>query len=231
MKNPLILCLFLFVIVNSCAPEFVNDARILATGTLTDGNGNTLPNKQVNLYIRNFSGFIDDYQTQYLVGSGISNEDGSFDVVGLLAYDENFFIAINGDDEHVDYIYQTSIGNQLPSNLAFELGTVFLKRKATASFNITRASSPGTSISYSISYQIPYCFEVYEEGILVPEMSNCYTQDSISGLLNDDNPNGTASMNSTVGSMLTFTYSINGQPEVTETFTIDQPNFSYEFTY
>lgn len=230
MSNFLRLC-FLCVLISNCAPEFVNDTRILAKGTLVDGAGVPIANRKVNINARNYPVLSDTNQNRYLLGSNITRSDGSFEVVALLVYNEDVYISINGGDDSVDYIYKTRIGDFVPNNLTFDLGTVVLRKKATVNYSISRTSAPGNSIAFSFSYQSPNCVEVYEFGVLIPEMSDCYSEQVRNGNLDDDNPDFSSQFESTLGSTVVFSYSINGAPTTTESFVIDQTTLDYEFNY
>lgn len=215
----------------SCAPEFEFNTRILVKGNLQDENGAPLVDKNIRVYTRNFPGFLVDNQTQYVLGENKSSVDGSFEVTSLFEIDDKFYIAIDGDDTHINYLYQTSTETYRPNNLTFDLGTIVLKKKAIFNFSISRVSATGTTLNYSISFQSPNCMEIFEEGILVPELSNCYTDSIRNGTLDETNPDATIQLNTTLNSIITFAYSINNEPMITESITVDQPNFTYAFTY
>lgn len=221
------------LLLTSCTPELEPNKRILVKGFVLDSEGRGLSGHEVNVYTRRSSGFfIFSYgEDEYLIGSGKTISDGSFSVTSLSDRDDDFAITIDGKESYTDYSYATETQNYSPPDLIYELGNVLLKKKAKVNYTITRISGAGISISYSFSFQSPNCYEVYEEGVLNPQVSDCFTDVTINGFLNDNAPDISREFTTVLGSVITFMYSIDEQPMITETFTVDQTNDTYEFTY
>lgn len=225
-------CLILFLFSVGCTPEFDSNKRILVTGIVLDSEGQGISGSQVNVYTKRSSGFLYAFgQDEYLLGSGTTSLDGSFNITSLSDRDNDFAITVDGGQDYSNYVYATETQDFSPTNLTFDIGNVNLLNKAVVDFSIARVSGSSNSISYSFSYQNPECFEVYEEGVLNQDLSDCYSERITGGASNENNPDMDGQLITTLGSVVTFNYSINEEPEVSETFTVDQVNFTYDFTY
>ncbi len=224
---------FTLCLLFSCTPELEPNQRILVKGIVLDSEGQALGGHEVQVYSEVTYGYFVFFYSrdEYLLGSGQTEPDGSFSVTSLSDKDRNFSVFIDGQELYSDYQYVTETLEYPSSESSFDIGTVNLKDKATLNFSITRTSPSGTNISYSLTYQIPGCSEVYQDGVLNTELSDCYSEQVIGNMLNENNPDEAGQLETTLGSVVTFSYSINEQPTITETFIIDQPNYTYEFTY
>lgn len=219
--------------VIACEPEFERNQRVLVKGVVMDSEGQGLENYDVRIYTRASTGFFIFFHSEddYLLGSGTTASDGSFNITSLSDRDRDFSIFVDGQEVHTDYLYAAETQDYFPPNSTFDLGNVTLKSKAAVDFSIIRNSPAGTTISYSLSYQTPTCAEVYEQGELNPDLSECYLDYTIWDNLSDSNPDETHEFETTLGSVITLSYSINEEPTVIETFTVDQLINTYEFTY
>ncbi|MGJ8591642.1 MAG: hypothetical protein ACSHXF_03795 [Aquaticitalea sp.] len=214
-----------------CGPDFQTNKRVLIKGQLLNDIGAPLEDIDVSAFTLNENDFQGNIENGYLLGRNKSGSDGSIAVVCLLDVNSDFFIRVNGLDNYIDYTYVFKTDLPEPENLSIDIGTVTLRQKAEINVLFTRISPVGTSIDYTILYQNPYCVEVYEDDDLILEESSCYEEISMIDNFDGTNTNFTNGFMSLLGSTVTIIYSINNQPETTETFTIDQPNYTYEFSY
>lgn len=214
-----------------CGPDYQTNKRVLIKGQIQNYMGEPLGNIEVSAFTLTDDYLFGNQQNGYLLGRNQSQADGSINVVCLLDVDSDFFIRVNGFEDYIDYSYAFKTDLPEPENLVVDMGTIILQKRAVVTFNFTRTSSMDASIEYSISYQNPICYEVYEDNNLITPESSCYEETNFSNTLDADTTTFSTDFNSILGSTFTLTYSINNEPELTETFTIDQPNSSYEFTY
>ena len=75
------------------------------------------------------------------------------------------------------------------------------------------------------------CNEVYMNEELIEEESFCFNTETFGGNLSNDNPTVDKNFSSIVGSDVVFTYSVNGAPQITQTLTIDQTDYEFNFRY
>lgn len=233
MKNVLHLFLFLAfsLMFMQCGPDYQTNKRVLIKGQLQNSNGEPLGNIDVSAFTLTDNYFQGNQPNGYLLGRNKSQVDGSIAVVCLLDVESDFFVRVNGIEDYIDFSYVFKTDLPEPENLVVDMGTVTLRKKARVTFYFTRTSPVGTTIDYTISYQNPFCAVVYEDNNLLSEESSCYEQITITNNQDSDNTTFMNVFESVLGSNFTFTYSIDNQPEITETITIDQSNFTYEFTY
>jgi hypothetical protein len=234
--NKFYLFIFLTLIVLSCEVQFDRNVRIESAGSVIDENNAAMPNVFVGVYTESarFTGFYPSPgagSNRFLLGSGFSNETGSFSVTSLFDSDQDFFIFVDGEESHTSYLYSTNTYKFEPENFLFNLGEIELKSKAQTNVNITRSSPPGTTLDFLIIYQSPLCEEVFVNGELDEDLTNCYREETILRNLDDDDPDYTGSFNSFVSGTIKFIYRINGGSQITENFVINQANYDVDFTY
>ncbi|WP_407556383.1 hypothetical protein [Winogradskyella sp. 4-2091] len=234
MKRKLIilpvLCLFLSTF--SCVDRFEDDTRILVTGQVINEAGDPVENAIISVYTRRPRGiFVSSGFDEYVLGRGYTNESGEFSVTSVLDLDDEFSIEIDAEDELSKYRYYTSTINYVPPSLVYDLNIIELKALGTLNYNITRTSGEGTTLDYRFKYTNINCVEYYEQGSFDENQSYCYNDLLDFGFLNDNNTEVEHSLNTVLGTIIEFTYSINNQSEITETFTIDQSNYEFTFSY
>lgn len=215
-------------------PVFEADTRVLIKGILQTEDGQGLSNREIGVYTQRGSGILFSFgnsQNDYLLGRGYSDNNGSFSITSLYDRDDDFYIGINGEEIYSNYIYATSTRNYTPSNLTFNLGIITLRKLATINYQITRTSPVGTTLTYSFTIEDTNCVEHFENGILDPNLSSCFDTFGIFGTLNDDMPDISSSKKTNLASTVIFQYSINGEPEITETFIVNQENYDFSFSY
>lgn len=225
----------LLIMLQNCETRFEDDTRILVKGTIEDGLGNPIPDVEISVYRGELFVFLfaplPSFDDEYLLGQNYSNSEGEFSVTSLYDKDQYFKIILDAGDAYTQYIYQSNTEDYIPSDLTFNLDAVTLYKLGTLNFAISRTSGDGNSIEYTFRYSSPLCVEYYEEEIINIEESNCYRDEFFNGTLNDENPNIESQFNVSVGTQVEFTYSVNGAPEITETFIINQENYEFTFSY
>jgi len=230
-----ILVLGLLFLLLSCETRFETNTRVLVKGKVVDDFGQPISNAEISVYTQKGTGYIltpgPSGEDEYLLGRNICNADGTFSVTSIFDEDVDFFIEVVSDNNFSEYIYKTSTLFYTPENLVFDLQTVTLKELVNVNYNISRVSGEGNSISYTFTFIDDFCIEVFEEGELIENESYCFQDIELNGTLNDNLPNIERNFSSVLGSIVEFTYSINNQPEVSETFTIGQENYEFTFTY
>lgn len=231
MKNKfrLIVCL-LFVV--SCNTEFEKNTRVLVKGNLIDQNNSPIVEAEVSVYTRRATGFF-SYPggIDFLLGRYHSNIDGSFSVTSLFDKSMVFSIEIDAGEYFSRYSYVTNTVEYSPEDLVFDLQTQMLKKLSKVNFNITRASARGTSIRFNFIFQDTNCIEFFDQGNLDPLQSSCFIDSQIGGVLNDTTPEISSLFITALGSTVSFSYSINEEPEITQSITIDQENYDFNFSY
>jgi hypothetical protein len=225
------LSLFLvgFFFYYSCEVRFEPNTRILVLGTIVDELNEPIENAEIKVYsTRATSLFSDD---DFLLGRNFSKQDGTFEIVSLFDRTDDFSIEIYKDNNFSKYTYLTSTNDNAPANLEINIGTIPLKRIGKVHFNITRESGGGNDIVYSFKFRSIECIEFYTDDELDIDQSFCYEEIFSNGSLNDFNPDIEGSFNTTYGTIVEFTYSLNGQNSITDTFLVDQENYDFSFTY
>lgn len=235
MKVNFLIILILLLSFFSCTTRFENNTRILVKGRVIDDNGNPISNAQISVYTQRSNGVWSlpspSGNDEYVLGRNYSDSNGDFSVTSLFDTDADFSIEINAGSDYARYGYYTSTTNYMPSDLVFDLENVELKRIGDFNYNISRISGEGNSINFTFRYENTYCNQFFLEEELIEEQSYCFENDFYSRTLNDNNPDIESSFYSTIGSTVEFVYSINDQPEIIETFIINEPTYEFTFTY
>jgi len=228
--------LLLIILSYACVPRFESNTRLLTVGNIEDQNGTPLSDIDVTVYTQVYSSygfffFVSATEDEFELGSGHSKNDGTFSIISLFDKDDDFTIALKGDSTYTDYFYATSTANFAEDDLTFDLGTISLKKLANFELLINRVSPVGTELNVNLTYQFPKCLEFYEDGNLIEEQSSCY-ENRVVNLNFPPNESGFSQTYETfLASTVTISYSIDGASEISETFSIDQDNYSYEINY
>jgi hypothetical protein len=233
MKKKAILCSVIFIFFNffGCSPSFEDNIRILVKGVIKDQENNPISNAEIKVYTRDASGFFTFSDSEYLLGQNTSQSNGVFAVTSMFDKDADFSIQINAGVNYTKYVYQTSTENYTPSDLVFNLETIVLKQLGNVNFNITRTSGEGNTIQFSFKYVNDLCVEFFDEGVIDTNQSFCFEELTIGTTLGDNRPDFENNFIIPFGTIVEFTYSINEQPEVIETFIINQENYEFLFNY
>ena len=220
-------CLF---VLFSCEVPFEDDARLLVKGQILDENNQPISGADIAVSTREGEGFIFGTDLEFL-GEVKSTSDGTFEIITLLGRDREFVVDVFIDNDYTRYRYITNTEFFTPTNYTIDLGVVPIKRKADFNFNITRTSPPDIELHYTLEYKNNFCNEVYVNEQLDEDQTNCYETQSFGEILNNNNPNISTQIQSFIGAEVTFIYSINGQVEESQTITIDQSEYEFNFNY
>ncbi len=212
----------------SCEVPYDNNARLLIKGQLLDENDLPISGGDVEVYVRGEGGIGGNAVN---LGTALSDGSGSFKIITLLGRDDNFVIEVEVNEDYTTYQYRTNLEEFTPTDYLIDLGLVPIKSRATLNYNIERTSPEGTEFEYRFEFESTECKQVYIEEELVEEESRCFLSDIRSDILNDENPTSTSTIQTTLGSDVFFTYSINGQPEITQQITLDQLENAFNFEY
>ncbi|WP_179009268.1 hypothetical protein [Winogradskyella forsetii] len=220
-------CLF---ILFSCEVPFEDNARLLVKGRVLDENNQPISDADIAVSTREGEGFIFGTDLEFL-GDVQSASDGTFEIITLFGRDQKFVVDVFIDNDYTSYRYITDTEFFTPTDYTIDLGVVPIKRKADFNFNITRTSPPDIELQYTLEYMNNFCSEVYVDEQLDEDQTNCYETQSFGGILNNNNPNTSTQIQSFIGAEVTFSYSINGQVEESQTITIDQSEYDFNFNY
>ncbi len=228
--------LIIFTCLLQCEVPYKDNTRLLIKGKIVDENNQPILNSEIKVFVRRDSDFLfslgaSNENDGVFLGRATSANDGTFSIITLLGEDEDFVIEIYGGDDYSKYMYRTNTETFIPDDYLIDLETIILARRAAFEFNITRTSPTGTELQYNFDYFSIPCLEVYDNGVLNEEETSCYEQRNRNRFLNDERPDSLGDFFSFLGSEVVFTYSINGQPEVTEILTIDETEVQFNFNY
>lgn len=235
IMKPYLIVFLIALVLYSCEVNFEQDSRIIVEGTVVNEVEEPVGGAQISVYTRRANGgFITapgpSGSSDYLLGRNFSSENGTFQVVSLLDRDEDFSI-IAARENYSTYEYARSTVDYLPEDLTFDLETIVLKEVGTINYNIQRDSGLDQSIAFSFVYIEPYCLAYYNEEGLVLESSYCFEERSFSRTLNNNLPNLEGNFKTPLGTIVEFTYTINDNEQITETFILDQENYEFTFSY
>lgn len=218
------ICLLLLI---GCQPkEFEKNTRILVIGNVVDQNNIAIENASIKIFtedevgsIFNIFPFVPTFNQTFNLGSTNTNLSGEFSVVSLLNRSNNFIVSVEKDENYAPYLIKTSVFDYTPDNLTVDVNTITLKEKSHFDLVLNNQNTSAT-IDVTFDYEIPFCAEVYEEGILQENLSNCYPFETFAVSLQGED--FFKSFNSTTGSSLQIRYSINNQPEMVETIILNE---------
>ena len=235
LKLNALLVFGLLTLLLNCEVPFDNNARLLVKGQVIDENNNPISGAEIGVFVRRDDNFAFNTGPSgsggKLLGNDISATDGTFSIITLLGRDSNFAVEVYVNQDYTNYTYRTDTQNFTPTNFLIDLETVRVNRRAEFNYNITRMSLEGTELQYSFEYQNSFCSETYISEQLNVDETFCFETNSLGGNLNTDNPEVSNAFPSFVSSQVTFTYSINGQPQESQILTIDQPEYEFNFSY
>ena len=219
----------ILIAVFSCEDtEIQNNIRVLVIGNVTDQNTQPIANASIRVYA-DADAFGAD---RVLLGEGVSDASGNFNVTSLFGPNELFLVDISFGDQFSTYRYQTNTEEFTPGDLTFNLETIELKAIANFNYNIIRESGEDNTLQYSFSYFDADCVEVYEDGVLNETQSNCNGMRFIGSTLNNLSPNvENRSFIVPLQSQVEFTYSLNEGDEISEIITINSAEYAFEFSY
>lgn len=230
MKFKLLSVICFLGLTFSCEVPFVDNARLLVKGQVFDENNQPISGANIAVSAREGEGFIFGTELEFL-GDVQSASDGTFEIITLLGRDSKFVVEVWLNNDYTRYQYITNTEIFTPTDYTIDLGVVPIKRKANFNFNITRTSPPDIELQYTLEYKNDFCKEVYVNEMIDEEQTFCYETQSLGGILDNDNPETSSEIQSFFGAEVLFTFSINGQPEQSQTITIDQSEYEFNFNY
>ncbi|SHH65372.1 carboxypeptidase-like regulatory domain-containing protein [Winogradskyella jejuensis] len=222
------LALLLLLLFLNCADTQVdNNVRVLVTGTVLDQNDIPIYNANVKIVTdANSNGAL-----PVLLAEGLGDVSGNFEIISLFGSNNLFYIEISADG-YSTYTYRTNTSEFRPEDLIFNLGDITLKKLSKFNYTITRESSLGTTLDFSLSYITPTCIQVFDEGVLNTNESFCFEENFIARTLNDNFPDiANRSFFVGLGDIVKFTYGVNGGVEQEDILTINSEDYVFEFTY
>lgn len=236
IKHMYLILMVSAILLLSCEVKFASNTRIQVIGALVNNDGEPISDAEISVYtIKSSGGFINAPgpvgSDEYLLGRNYSNQDGTFEVTSLFDRNKEFSIVITNGSNYTNYIYATSTYDYIPEDLTFDLGTLTLRKTSTIDYNVTRTSGEDSTFRFNFNFKDTDCFEYFVEGILDSGLSYCYRDATLGEILNYNKPNIEGMLKAPYGTEVEFTYSINEQDNITETFIIDQENYEFTFTY
>lgn len=230
LRSQVILILAFLVLFFSCEVPFDDNARLRIKGQIFDQNNEPLSGADILVSARESEGFLFGTVSEVL-GESESISDGTFEIITLLGRDRMFIVEVFVDNNHSSYQYITDTEVFTPTNYTIDLGTVPINRIAQFNFNIIKTSVLDAQFQYTLEYKTTPCQEIYDAEQINEEESFCYEPDSFGRTLSVDNPNEIGNFITLLDSEVLFTFSINGQPEVSQTIIIDQIDYEFIFNY
>ncbi len=226
-------CLLLLI---GCQPkEFEENTRIRVLGTVVNQNNVAIENASVNIFTDDEVGSIiiffpgvPTFNQIFNLGSTNTNQSGEFSIVSLLNRSNNFLVSVEKDENYAPYLFKTNVFDYTPDNLTVDLNTITLKEKFSFDLVINN-QNPSSTIAVALNYEIPFCAEVYEEGTLQENLSNCYPSQEFTVSLQGED--FSKSFISTAGSSIQISYSVNNQPEIVETINLNPSENVFTITY
>ena len=227
MKN-IQITILLFFCLGCTETDIENDLRIFVRGKVLNEN---IPLQNATIEVSTEA--AGSGAGTIILGNGTTNTNGDFEFVSLYGQNDFFEIEIKRENEfeYTSYTYRTNTLDYYPEDLTIDLGTIELKQISDFNYNINRNSPQGTTLEYTFTYTIPSCEEYFEAGILDPNQSFCLEPFTFSRTLDDNNSSVSNDFLVPLGSIVEFSYSINGGTLITELITVDQINFDYDFSY
>ncbi|WP_296322411.1 carboxypeptidase-like regulatory domain-containing protein [Winogradskyella sp.] len=220
----IILCCLLL----SCDDTIIADnTRVIIQGRVVDQFGNPLSNALVEVKTTG-SSFA---ASTFLIGDGLTDDNGEFNITSLFGYNESFEVTIQLDNSYSDYSYSTNTQTFIPQDFIFDLDTVTLIELSNFSYDLTRVSGDGNTIDFSFNYISSQCAEVFVDGVINENASQCYDMATSGSMLGDDNPDFSSSFSTQLGSEVEFRYTINNGVEMSQILNINNENYAFEFTY
>jgi len=222
------------MILYSCDDPLVleNDTRIIVKGKVIDSNNLPISNANILVYAKKGEGIptASDIDKKIL-GSNFSDSNGDFSVISVLARDDEFTVEVKANDDYTLYVYQTNTEDYVPTDLVFNIPTITLNKLATINYDIARISDEENTLQYNFRYLGDFCFEVYDDEDLNIGESRCLLEQGFGQNLTLNNPTATGDFVAPINSIVQFNYRLNGGEMQSETFTLNQEDYEFEFSY
>lgn len=213
----------------SCELSLEPDTRILVSGQVLDEVNQPVTQAEVNVATRVATSIFGE--DSEILGSGLTDDSGTFNVVSLLERSDEFTVTVNKNEDFTSYTYVTDIAANNLDDLEINLGEVALKRIANVSYNISETSGTGNTLDFTLKYIDINCVEFYNGNEIDLENSICFEQVQISQLLEGTVTSSSGMLFTPLLSEIEFTYSINNQAPITETFIVNDTSYDFTFNY
>lgn len=231
-----LLKLIIILFFLGCRPkEFEKNTRILITGSVVDQDNSPIDSASIQVLtddevgsIFNIFPLVPTANQIFNLGSSSTNQFGDFSIVSLLNRSNNFIVSVEKNENYAPYLFKTSVLDYTPDDLTISLNSITLKEKLNFKLIVIN-QNPSSNITITLNYEIPYCAEIYEEGILQEDVSYCYSLETFTVSLQGED--FSRSFISTSRSSIQISYSINSQPEIVETIILNQSENVVTFTY
>jgi hypothetical protein len=173
----------------------------------------------------------------YVVGSTTTDANGFFDLISLDATGRTFNntygleVVVNEfslDNESLTEHTSVFIDSR---DRFYDFETIELKTSAQLELNIQNTENTSDTFSWSLHYTNTQCNQVFVEGQMQEDESDCYSQTSVFRTLNENTPNFSRSYSVVLNTEAQFTYSVNGSDPITELIQINNPNTVYNVEY
>lgn len=217
----LTLLVLLFTIASCEKLDITSNNRILVKGMVVDKNGN--PIQGIPFYTEAFS---------KVLASAHSDDSGHFEFTSLNINNTPLKVLVNiahessYENEFPEYsskIYTSQLANR---NLLIDLGTIFLGEVGTLSLYL-KNESRANNLIYTLSYTSKVCnLPLNGNG-----NNSCDRNQIESGANGPTSQNQTISLESILGSVALFEYSLNNEPKRTIEIPVTNPPTNYVFEY
>lgn len=217
----LTLVVLLFAVASCEKLDITNNERILVKGRVVDQNGNPL--KDIPLYTEAFS---------KVLTSAHSDDSGTFAFTSLNVSNTPLKVLVNishewgNENEFIEFssrIYTSQLANR---NLLIDLGTITLGSVGTLSLYL-KNESRANNLIYTISYTSKVCnLPLNGNG-----NNSCDRNQIESGANGPTSQNQTISLESILGSVALFEYSLNNEPKQTIEIPVTNPPTNYVFEF
>ena len=208
---------------STCGFDVEDNRRLFVAGKLVDQNSNPVPDISVALSAEG-----------HIVGTGKSDSNGNFAFTGLEALNRDLHIRVNTTPYDSLYTF-INIMNNTPAEernrQVYDLGELEIRERSDLHVKILKTSTGDNSISWNMEYTYAQCHFMINNEELYEEYLECYPVQFTSGVQNQNYPERELLVNSTLGSNVTITYSINDGPQQTDNIFLNEQNMEYVLEY
>lgn len=213
----------LLLATSSCEKlEITNNQRLLVKGRIVDQNGNALPNITIKTEAVN-----------RILAKTRSDANGNFEFTSLNANNDPLHvlanIASNFDfqNENPDFASKVFTSEGANQSVLLDLGSVILNDLGSFSLYLKNLSGDENSVEYTLSYTSKVC-RLSLNGNL---NESCELNQRENGFANPTSESRTLNLESILGSIAIFEYSLNGGPTQTIEIPVTNPPTNYVFEY
>ena len=223
--------LAIFISYVSCTVNLDDNKRILTDVLVTDDAGQ--PAADVFVEALGYSGSNVDFRDNpfAVLGTAHTGTDGTATISSFIKSEGTTqfkFTSINGNN--VDNFY--FVNNKVFENsLRFDLGTVVIAAPATVELTFNNVSMVQTDVPWQATFPDFDCIQyINSQGRLDTTRSSCYELVSIASRVTAISTIRTFNLTTLLGAQVVVDYAVNGV-NMSETFTVTDPNQTYEINY